>query len=156
MSQLWIRTLKTLRLHNQARVIRDKKLKPERIKFYSHFIQEGNICFDVGANIGSRTDIFLQLGAKVISVEPQPEVFSYLNKRFHSDNNFVGVNKALGDTEGFAEMFLCDSDGVSTMSKEWIDKIKTAGRVDDSFNWDKKITVPVTTLDNLITLYGCT
>ena len=28
-----------------------------RIAFYSQFIKKGDLCFDIGANIGNRTDI---------------------------------------------------------------------------------------------------
>ena len=47
-------------------IINRKKL----IKFYSQFITKDDLCFDIGANIGSRTEVFLRLGAKVVSVEP--------------------------------------------------------------------------------------
>ncbi|MEN8172361.1 MAG: hypothetical protein ABFS03_05715, partial [Chloroflexota bacterium] len=39
--------------------------------FYSQFIASNDLCFDVGANRGSRTKIFRQLGTRVVAVEPQ-------------------------------------------------------------------------------------
>ena len=49
----------------------------EQLKFYSKFIKNRDIVFDVGANVGSRTKIFLNLGADVISYEPQPELANH-------------------------------------------------------------------------------
>ena len=43
----------------------------EALHFYSQFIKKKDLCFDVGTNIGSRTELFLELGAKIICIEPQ-------------------------------------------------------------------------------------
>lgn len=43
------------------------------MRFYEQFIRPNDICFDIGANMGNRTEVFLKLGAKVIAVEPQSE-----------------------------------------------------------------------------------
>ena len=40
--------------------------------FYSTFVSTGDLCFDIGANYGNRTKVFLRLGARVVAVEPQP------------------------------------------------------------------------------------
>ena len=37
--------------------------------FYSHFIGKGDLCFDVGANLGNRAEVFLALGATVVAIE---------------------------------------------------------------------------------------
>lgn len=42
-----------------------------RLEFYSQFIHPGDLVFDVGANVGNRTKIFLRLGARVVAFEPQ-------------------------------------------------------------------------------------
>ena len=52
-------------------------------KFYGQFIHPGDLCFDVGANVGDWSDVFLFLGAKVIGVEPQSSFFDALQKYFH-------------------------------------------------------------------------
>src|SRR4249920_1319317 len=39
-------------------------------RFYSQFIGRRSLCFDVGANVGTRAEIFLSLGATVVAVEP--------------------------------------------------------------------------------------
>ncbi len=56
--------------------IADKRLIDDRdaeIAFYKGTLKgfrKGDVIFDVGANEGQKTDIFLRLGAKVVAVEP--------------------------------------------------------------------------------------
>ena len=38
------------------------------VDFYRQFVTEGDLCFDVGANVGRRTRTFLKLKAKVVAV----------------------------------------------------------------------------------------
>src|ERR1700691_2125052 len=42
------------------------------VALYAPFISPGDLCFDVGANIGEKTEVFLALGARVVAFEPQP------------------------------------------------------------------------------------
>ncbi|MBK9250272.1 MAG: hypothetical protein IPM69_19725 [Ignavibacteria bacterium] len=60
---------------NEQREIRQRK------DFYSHFINTGDVVFDIGANIGNRTQIFSELGAKVVAVEPQSKCVTALKKK---------------------------------------------------------------------------
>jgi len=46
--------------------------------FYRVFVAAGDLCFDVGANLGNRTRCFRQLGCTVVAVEPQGECFRKL------------------------------------------------------------------------------
>ncbi|MGB8474156.1 MAG: hypothetical protein WCE61_08740 [Candidatus Acidiferrum sp.] len=41
--------------------------------------QKGNVIFDIGANDGCKTDVFLRLGAKVVAVEPDDTNIKILN-----------------------------------------------------------------------------
>jgi FkbM family methyltransferase len=121
--------------------------------FYGEFIKQGDLCFDIGANRGNRTEIFLSLGARVVALEPQPDCVESL-KRAYSRNPFVTiVPLAVGETEGKQEMFVSDADTISTMSSDWIAGVKESGRFKE-FSWEKKIAVGVTTLDALIKQYG--
>jgi hypothetical protein len=40
--------------------------------FYRRFIRPGDLVFDVGANVGKRSAVFLDLGATVVAIEPNP------------------------------------------------------------------------------------
>ena len=43
-------------------------------KLYGQFVKPGDLVFNVGANVGTRTQIFVDLGAEVVAFEPQPEL----------------------------------------------------------------------------------
>jgi len=110
------------------------------------------LCFDVGANIGRKTEKFLTLGAKVVCVEPQLHCVSILNNKFNSNENVKIVNAALGEREDVLEIFISKSDTVSSMSKEFIEK--TSQERFRGIFWDRTEKINVTTLDNLISTYG--
>jgi 16S rRNA A1518/A1519 N6-dimethyltransferase RsmA/KsgA/DIM1 with predicted DNA glycosylase/AP lyase activity len=40
------------------------------------------VVFDIGANVGNKTALFLKLGVKVISLEPDEDNYKLLHKRF--------------------------------------------------------------------------
>ena len=77
---------------------RKKRLK-KRITFYSQFIKKGNLCFDIGANVGNRAEVFLEIGAKVIAVEPQSKCVKVLNEKFGNNEN-ISMSLALPDWVG--------------------------------------------------------
>ena len=122
------------------------------LSFYSDFISPNNLCFDIGANIGNRTEIFLKLKAKVISVEPQPYCIKKLNKKFRENNQFTLVGMGLADYEGTAEMMISSAHVLSTLSLEIIEKYHGEIPVNDV--WNKKIKIKLTTMDKLIEQYG--
>src|SRR5207302_1933850 len=75
-------------------------------QFYSQFIKTGDLCFDIGANVGDRTEVFSKLGANTIAVEPQDSCIECLRRRFRTDRKTSIVQTALGKSEGRAEMML--------------------------------------------------
>ena len=123
------------------------------VDFYRQFINPGNLCFDIGANMGNRTRIFLKLGARVVAVEPQKQCMTFLLKHFGNDQRVVLVQKALGERTKQAEMMVSDENTLSSLSHEWIKKVTESGRFGDSA-WRKKQRVQMTTLDNLIRQNG--
>src|SRR3989344_997736 len=121
--------------------------------FYSQFIKTGDLCFDIGANVGNRTEIFVKLGAKVIAVEPQPACASLLQKKLLSNKNAVIVPKAIDSKIGTAELYINPNKDVwtmSSMSKKFIEKQKQRG----ADQYDSKIEVETTTMDELVKEYG--
>lgn len=122
-------------------------------KIYKEFIQEGDLCFDVGANIGEKTQAMLDLGARVIAVEPQPECAAKLRKRFRGKDVTI-VEKALGAQEGVAKMHVCTAmPTLSTLSDKWISTTREHGRF-AKHDWDSEVSVQVTTMDKLVEHYG--
>lgn len=165
MRNIIIKLLQLLRLHRTAktakdwlmtispRYIRHIRHKREMLKFYSQFINKGDLCFDVGANLGNRTEIFLKLGATVIVIEPQDICMGQLWKKYENNRRVTLVQKALGEKEGEGKLMLSNDHTISSMSKEWKNSVITSGRF-SAYRWDKTIIVPVTTLDKLIEEYG--
>jgi FkbM family methyltransferase len=122
--------------------------------FHTLFLEEGDLVFDVGANIGSRTNVYLSLGARVVAIEPVDECLQQLLRKFKNRSNLNIVPQALGKAEGRLPIFACsDNLTISSMSPHWIAAVKESGRFRDS-HWKEQRPVSVTTLDILIGQYG--
>ena len=127
----------------------EKKLFPQRIAFYKQFINSNDLVFDVGANVGNRTEVFLKCNARVVAVEPQPDCIEILQKKFN--NNITIEQVGLSENEGELEMHLATDSTVSTFDSEYIKDTKDKFKYTE---WNKTIKVNVTTLEKLITKYG--
>lgn len=128
----------------------EKKQLPKRIEFYKKFIQQGDLVFDVGANVGNRVSVFLELGANVVAVEPQPACISTLEEKF---GNRITLEKVgLSKEPGTLEMYIANDSTISTFSKEFIDNTST-NRF-SNYSWNSKVNVPIVTLESLILKYG--
>ena len=136
-------------LYEAIRSFRARK----KLRFYSKFVTRDALCFDVGANIGDRVRIFLQLQAHVVAVEPQDECVRILRTAYGSNPRLTIVQKALGECEGEADVMISDAHVLSSLSPDWIDAVRKSGRFSE-YVWDKKQVVSVTTLDKLIEQYG--
>ncbi|MBD3425625.1 MAG: FkbM family methyltransferase [Candidatus Omnitrophica bacterium] len=152
-----LRMLKTIATRMLGKELKGKignYLRERRVLgFYSRFIREGDLCFDIGANVGEKTFIFRELGAKVVSVEPQKECLNALKRRFGGDDRVTIVGKAVGKQEGVAEMMLSEKNIISSLSSEWVEKVSNSGRFVADV-WTGKVRVSVTTIDKLIENYG--
>ena len=123
------------------------------VDFYRQFVKEGDLCFDVGANVGRRTRTFLKLKARVVAVEPQPHCMKALKNKYTGNRDVILVQKALGEEQGNADMMVCDAHSLSSLSKNWVETVKASGRY-SSCTWNRTVTVPVVPLDDLISQYG--
>ncbi len=124
----------------------------EVISVLKQFIEPGELVFDVGANVGNKTKLYLELGARVVCFEPQNECIDLLKRKYGKNNNVAIEQVGLADKEGEMEFFQCSSaNTLSTFACESTQKGRFADR---NFRWDKKTVVPVTTLDKVIAEYG--
>jgi FkbM family methyltransferase len=128
-------------LHNL--VFRDPDRR-DHLAILSEFIKPGDLAFDVGANIGDRTDLMLSLGAKVVAFEPQPILAREVRARA-SAKRLTVVEAALGPQIGRADLFLTWLTRTASLNADW-DANSTGEH--------GKINVPVTTLDVEIRKYG--
>ncbi len=135
----------------QKEIIRNELEEINRRKlFYSSFVKKNDLCFDVGANIGNRVSPLLELGAKVVAVEPQESCYKILKLKFGKKIEIV--KNGLGESECIKDFHISNADVLSSFSEEWINSVKDFRFKE--YNWDKVIKVEMTTLDKLIEKYG--
>ncbi len=126
-------------------------LKEQKMmRFYSTLISQGDLCFDIGANMGNRTSVFLKLGATVVAVEPQAKCISHLEELYKNDQNVSVETCALNETSGSSIMYISDFDQISTLSQEFVQKFGEGNEL----SWPSKETVEMKTFDQLIEQYG--
>jgi FkbM family methyltransferase len=141
-----------LRMYRQTRNAYQRVLKPSLLAgrkqtrcFFGQFIRPGDIVFDVGANVGALTAEFLELGAFVVAIEPQPLQALRIHARYRSRSLAVET-VAVGPESGQAELTVGVYSHLSTLSPDRI--------TDRPDLWKDRIPVPVVTLDSLIAQHG--
>ena len=123
-------------------------------RLYQPFIQPGTVAFDIGAHLGDRSAAFHALGAKVVALEPQPDLAKWF-KRLVKPPTITLLPMAAGPTVGFAEIAISPSNPtLSTLATEWREQIGERNAGFSQVRWEQRLRVPVTTLDALIDEYG--
>jgi len=130
---------------------RARQRRSRALRFYRRFVPVDGLCFDVGANMGERTAIFLELGARAVAVEPQEACAEALRQRFGTQIELVQA--ALGPEPGEAELLVANYHTLASLSPDWVDAVRASGRFSE-FSWDRRVMVPVLTLDELIGRFG--
>lgn len=136
------------------------------VDFYRQILnglRPGDLIFDVGANDGSKTAVFLRLGARVVAIEPDDvnqEVIrnKYLRYRL-APKPVIVVGKAVSDATTTETMWI-DGPGsaVNTLSKKWADILKgdktsfKGGNAGLDFAETK--VIQTTTLEELVQTHG--
>jgi len=112
-------------------------------------LNSGDLFFDIGAHLGNKSKQFLDKNLKAIMVEPLPQCVEQLKIKFKNIDNVKIIQKAVGRTTGNMTLEVnTKMPTTSTMAKHW-----KKGRFSNE-KWDQKITVEMTTLDDLIKIYG--
>ena len=152
---IWRRSLKTIGRYYQWLFWQQRNFPSSKMKkmqdLYSQFVEPGNLCFDIGANMGSRVATFLMLKAKVIALEPQQKCVKELHKVFKGYDVTV-IPKGVGAKNEWKDFFLADNTLISSFSQEWISGMKS-GHLQKN-NWDKTEQIEIVTLDMLMQEYG--
>lgn len=125
-----------------------RRIKSEQKIFYSGFIKKGSLCFDIGANIGLKSEIFSELGARVIIVEPQSECIRMLKRKF--TKNEVILQKGVGAENGKRELFISRNHQLSSFLPDWAEQTGF-----DNPNLVQMEKIDMLTIDSLIEAYGC-
>ncbi|MCY4335694.1 MAG: FkbM family methyltransferase [Litoreibacter sp.] len=67
-------------------------------------LRRGDICVDLGANVGEFTRLMADKGAEVIAYEPDPETFARLNEAVGARANVQLHQKAAGAQNGIVQL----------------------------------------------------
>jgi FkbM family methyltransferase len=141
--------LLSLGVFKPLRVFYNRFVCPENLEIvrrdtatFASFVRPGDLCFDVGANIGRKSEALLALGARVVAVEPQPWCVRELKAMLGGDPRFRYVQTAVGSRRGAARLHVSSLSGLSSLRSDWFGEP------------DSEIDVEVTTLDRLIAEHG--
>jgi FkbM family methyltransferase len=139
------------------------RARTQELDFYRSVLmgfRPGDLIFDVGANQGYKTDIFLRLGARVVAIDPDPAnhkrlAEKFLRYRFRAKPVKI-IERALSDRVGLAALWV-DSPGsaMNTLSSKWVEVLRQdQGRFDERLEFGERREVETTTLDTLMGEHG--
>ncbi len=122
--------------------------------FYRQFIEQGDLCFDIGSHLGNRSRAFLDLDCQVVALEPQPLFADFLDRKFGANKDFNLVRAAIGPKAQKMKMHISSSNPTITTlaDKEWRDMMNSYESIHTK--WDQEIEVDVVSIDDLIKKYG--
>lgn len=137
------RFVKVHSTRNEQRSADDEALRG----LYSQFVRSGELVFDIGANVGDHTKLFLDLGCQVVAVEPQRNCVAALRRSFGTSIEIVQM--AVSDRSGTASLKKHDTlHSMATLSDEWL------SRTDRTAEWFRRESVRTTTFNDLIGRFG--
>lgn len=123
-------------------------------RFYGQLVGEDALCFDIGSHVGNRVACWLRLGARVVAVEPQRDLHRFLERKFGKNPRVALEDVGVASERGAAEMLVSSrTPTVSTMSEDWISEVGRDRRF-SRIEWDRRETVQLVTLDDLIERHG--
>jgi FkbM family methyltransferase len=146
--------------------IADRKVIDRReseVQFYRGLLKgfrKGDIIFDIGANQGQKTDVFLRLGAKVVAIEPDAFNQEVLKQKFHIyrlvKKPVTVVGKAVGE-QNCKETMWIDEPGSAknSLSKKWVDTLRAdQERFGTRLDFKKRTEVETVPMEELISQHG--
>jgi FkbM family methyltransferase len=147
---------------NKQWIIEQRKQRTREIGFYLGLIRDfkkGDLIFDIGANGGLKSDVFLRMGAKVVAVEPDDLCQSVLKKKFLwarlVKKPVVVIGKAVSDKCAVETMWiLSPGSGMNTLNQKWIESLRMDTSRFGEVDFREKKIVETTTIDKLIDDYG--
>jgi FkbM family methyltransferase len=137
--------------------------REEEINFFRRTLVglgKSNLIFDIGANHGYKSDIFLRLGARVVAVDPDPANHEILRQRFRTyrlqEKPITIVGKALSDHKGVETMWVDEPGSAkNTLNVKWVETLREdATRFGSTLQFGKETKVETTTVEQLIATYG--
>jgi FkbM family methyltransferase len=135
----------------------------KEVHFYRNLLkgfQHNDLIFDVGANQGTKTDIFLRLGSRVVAIEPDETNQAILRERYLryrlSRKPVVIVGKAVSDRNAVATMWIDEPGSAkNTFSQKWVESLRhDEQRFGQTLSFAQRREVETTTLEQIINTYG--
>jgi FkbM family methyltransferase len=142
------------------RIINDRR---RELDFYRGLLggfREGDLVFDVGANQGYKTDIFLRLGARVVAVEPDGISQETLKQKFLKHRlkrkPLVVVGKAVSEKSSVKKMWIeTPGSAMNTLSEKWAETLKGDDkRFGHTIAFEHWKEVETVSMEQLITAHG--
>jgi FkbM family methyltransferase len=125
----------------------DQSVKAEEKILYGRYVKPGDLVFDIGVNVGQKSEIFLAIGARVVGVEPNPHCHPVIDLQFARNPNYTLLRKALGAEEGKATLRFVGTEATASLREDW--------RYLDFYDRPiEEAETAVTTLDALVEEYG--
>lgn len=141
-------------------------LRRSEVGFYRSLLpgfRRGSLIFDVGANVGHKTDVFLRLGARVVAIEPDQACQGILRQKFLSyrltPKPVVIIGKAASGSCASQTMWV-DGPGsaLNTLSDKWVKTLKGDRErfqyTHCELQFGQQREIETVTLDDLILDYG--
>lgn len=133
---------------------RDKPRRAALAALAARFIRPGDLAFDIGSHVGDRISTLVDLGARVVAVEPQPLAFRALRLLYGRLAQVELVQAVCADKEGALELLVNSRNPtVSTASRDFVRAADGAPGWHDQV-WDERLEVRAVTLDSLIARHG--
>ncbi|MGE0627940.1 MAG: FkbM family methyltransferase [Hyphomicrobiaceae bacterium] len=121
---------------------------------YGGFLKRGDLAFDIGSHVGDRVGSFRRCGARVVALEPQPDCARVIRTLYADFPDLTLFEAACGSTIGSLRLHINSANPtVTTLSSDFVKAADGAVGWEGQI-WDRKATVPVTTLDALIAAHG--
>lgn len=118
---------------------RERRLRRD---FFAQFLRPGDLCFDIGANVGQSIEAMRACGAAVLALEPNPACLPALQFQFGGDPMVTLVAEAVGAESGEATLHFSGTAATASLRADW-------NEADDEVH-----VTAVTTLEQLMDRHG--
>jgi len=135
----------------------------KELSFYRNLLRgfrKGDLIFDIGANQGTKTAVFLRLGANVVAVEPDVTNQTVLQQRYLkyrlARRPVAIVGKAVSDKIAVETMWIDEAGSAkNTLNPKWVETLRTdEERFGHSLTFAQRTEVETVTLNQLMNEYG--
>jgi len=142
------------------KIIDDWKRELEFYRCLLNGFRESDLIFDIGANQGYKTAMFLRMGARVVAADPDETNQEILRRKFQTyrlrRKSLIILGKAVSEECSTRTMWI-DAPGsaMNTLSPKWADTLRGDGqRFGHQLGFSRSKQVEAVTIDQLVTEHG--